>query len=201
MEMPLDAEKRDYFIKTAYNQTLALSELIQDMSLLTKIDDAPHSFRLEEINLNLLIDELKHSYSARMKEKNIQLAVKIPASSSVKGNRNLISAIFSNLLDNVIRHAGSNVTAYIIQTKKSQHFYSFKFWDDGVGISDRSHLSRLFERFYRVDEGRTRDAGGSGLGLSIVRNAVSFYGGSITVDMRAGGGLEYSFRFPKSTSY
>jgi signal transduction histidine kinase len=198
METPLEAEKREYFIRMAYNQTLALSELIQDMSLLTKIDDAPHSFRLEAVNISQLMDELRRSFHNRMKDKNIHFESDIPAATVVKGNRNLLVAIFGNLLDNVIRHAGSNVTAHIIQTKENQHFYSFKFWDDGLGISDRSHLSRLFERFYRADEGRTRDAGGSGLGLSIVRNAVSFHGGTITAAMRTGGGLEFSFRLPNN---
>ncbi|MDR1718595.1 MAG: HAMP domain-containing histidine kinase [Dysgonamonadaceae bacterium] len=197
MDTPLEAEKREHFIKTAYNQTLALSELIQDMSLLTKIDDAPHSFRFEAVNISQLIDELRRTFHNRMKDKNIRLECAVPVATVVNGNRNLLVAIFGNLLDNVIRHAGSNVTAHITQTKESQNFYTFKFWDDGVGISDRRHLSRLFERFYRADEGRTRDAGGSGLGLSIVRNAVSFHGGTISVAKRAGGGLEFSFRLPK----
>jgi len=76
-------------------------------------------------------------------------------------------------------------------------FYYFSFYDTGVGIADESHLNRLFERFYRINEGRTRDTGGSGLGLSIVKNSVAFHKGSITVKNRKDGGLEFLFKISR----
>jgi signal transduction histidine kinase len=81
----------------------------------------------------------------------------------------------------------------LIICNKDKNFCYFTFSDNGVGIPDTSHLNRIFERFYRTNEGRTRDFGGSGLGLSIVKNAVAFHKGSIKVRNREKGGLEFLF--------
>ena len=80
---------------------------------------------------------------------------------------------------------------------EDKDYYYFSFYDTGVGISDEKHLKRLFERFYRVNEGRTRDTGGSGLGLSIVKNAIAFHNGSIIAKNRKEGGLEFLFKLKK----
>lgn len=77
----------------------------------------------------------------------------------------------------------------------TRYFY-FTYSDTGSGVEER-HLSRLFERFYRVNEGRTRDSGGSGLGLAIVKNAVLFHKGEIIAKNRKGGGLEFVFTLKK----
>ncbi|MDR1672815.1 MAG: hypothetical protein LBS09_05060 [Bacteroidales bacterium] len=193
----LNPEKERHFIRQAYNQTVVLSELIQDMSLITKIEDAPQSFRIEPVNIAELLKELKNDMAVPLQEKNIDLRTNIADSVVVQGNRNLIYSIFRNLTENVIRHAGSNITVRITLCKENRRFYRFSYADNGVGIPDARHLVRLFERFYRVNEGRTRDTGGSGLGLSIVKNAVAFHKGTISVKNQSTGGLEFLFQLPK----
>jgi len=186
-------EKRQEYLQRAFAQTQILSELISDMSLLTKIDGKAQSLHIENVNVSHLIAKVYADISAAMEEKGIKINSDIPQDIMVSGNPNLLYSIFRNLADNVLRHAGSNVDIDIkIHEIKDGKVY-FIFADNGKGIEDESHLSRLFERFYRVHEGRTRDTGGSGLGLSIVKNAVLFHGGTISVRKGKEKGLEFLF--------
>ncbi|MDR2361201.1 MAG: two-component sensor histidine kinase [Prevotellaceae bacterium] len=198
LEHPLSAGKRDYFIRSAYNQVLTLSDLIRDMSLITKMEGAPQSFKLEPVGIGALLDGLKNDLEIPLQEKNIRLTWSIADGVTVKGNRNLLYSIFRNLTDNVIRYAGLNVTVVIHLYNEDKDFYYFSYADNGPGIPDEQHLNRLFERFYRITEGRTRDTGGSGLGLSIVKNAVAFHRGTIVAKNKAGGGLEFLFKLQKA---
>ena len=195
----LDPGKERHFIRSAYNQVLALSELIQDMSLITKMEDAPQSFQLEPVNVPALLTDLRRDLELALREKNIRMGWNMPGDLHVKGNRNLIYSIFRNLTDNAIRYAGNDVSVQVSVYREDKLFYHFSYADTGVGIPGEHHLNRLFERFYRINEGRTRDTGGSGLGLSIVKNAVAFHKGTIIVKNRAGGGLEFLFGLPKES--
>jgi signal transduction histidine kinase len=195
-QSPNFAKNQDFLTK-AYHQTLVLSELIQDMSLLTKIEEIPQSFQLEPVNIHLLLEKLKNDLEIPLHGKNIKMEEHIPENTCVKGNYNLLYSVFRNLTDNVIRYAGNDVTVLVNKYNEDADFYYFSYSDTGVGIPDEHHLNRLFERFYRVSEGRTRDTGGSGLGLSIVKNAVLFHKGSIVVKNRTEGGLEFLFKLQK----
>lgn len=197
LEQSLSDDQKKHFIKQAYHQTITLSELISDMSLLTKIEDAPQSFQLEKVNLNSLLESLRGDYMDEMEEKRITFNWSISPNVTVFGNTNLIYSIFRNLLDNSIRYAGENISININIYKEDNQFFYFSFSDNGVGIDDQSHLNRLFERFYRISEGRTRSTGGSGLGLSIVKNAIAFHHGTVIAKNRSGGGLEFLFQLHK----
>mgnify|MGYP006783423297 FL=1 len=113
----------------------------------------------------------------------------------IEGNLSLIGSIFRNLTENAIAYSeGKNI--YISLVKNNGTECCIRFEDDGVGVEEKQ-LSRLFERFYRVDKGRSRQKGGTGLGLSIVKHAVLFHGGSITASNRPGGGLRFDFSLRK----
>lgn len=194
LQLPHDKERE--FIRKAYNQTIALSELIRDMSMLTKIEETPEKFRQGEVRLGDIVERVKAELAPELDGQNITVESELPADLVVKGNDSLIYSVFRNLTDNVIHHAGEGVRIIISEAAERNGFAYISFADTGRGVGDDVHLNRIFERFYRTDEGRTRDAGGSGLGLSIVKNIVSLHGGTITAKNRSGGGLEFLFSLP-----
>jgi signal transduction histidine kinase len=197
LEQPLDAEKQHTFLTKAYRQTLSLSELIGDMGLLTRIEDAPYSFRREGVDVLQVVEKVCADFEIPLRENDISVEVDIPVGTIVAGDANLLYSVFANLTDNAIKYAGRGVTIHIGCYHSDSDFWYFTFSDNGTGIADEHHLGRIFERFYRVSEGRTRDSGGSGLGLSIVRNAIAFHRGTISAKNRPGGGLEFLFKLPK----
>ncbi|MDR1632327.1 MAG: two-component sensor histidine kinase [Dysgonamonadaceae bacterium] len=196
LDNKLDREKEHEFVSKAYEQIITLSELIRDMTLLSKISESPGSFQFKRIVLQDVIDKVESDLGASLQAKNIVVRSTISRDLSVLGNENLLYSVFRNLMDNVINHAGESLTVEISRYNQEGNLAYFSFSDNGVGIKNEKHLSRLFERFYRVEEGRTRDTGGSGLGLSIVKNGIAFHGGSISVKNRLSGGLEFLFTLP-----
>ena len=187
-------EKKQEYLQRAFSQTQVLSELISDMSLLTKIDAKAQSLKMENLNILKIIKSVYEDTSVALEEKNIKFVCDVPEDIAILGNQNLLYSIFRNLTENVIRHAGSDVDIYIKMYEIKAGKAYFIFSDNGSGIEEEHHLSRLFERFYRVHDGRTRNTGGSGLGLSIVKNAVLFHGGTISVRRgKDDKGLEFLF--------
>ena len=198
IEHRLEPEKEQYFIKKAYDEVLSLSELIRDMGLLTKIEAAPQTFHAELVNISDLIEELKEDLKLPLQQNDIRIESGLADNLQINGNRNLLYSIFRNLTDNVIRYAGTHIIIQIQKYNEDRDYYYFSYSDNGVGIAEEQHLNRLFERFYRINEGRTRDSGGSGLGLSIVKNAVIFHKGNIDVKNKPKGGLEFLFKLKKT---
>lgn len=197
IQQNISEEQQLHFITKAYAQSLTLSEMIRDMSVLAKLEEAPQTFGLETIKIEQLLTNLKEESAAELLDKHISMEWQLPEGLLIKGNTNLVNAVFRNLIENTIRYAGENISINISVYHQDKDYYYFRYYDTGCGIKDEYHLNRLFERFYRVDEGRTRNTGGSGLGLSIVKNAILFHKGSISVKNRKSGGLEFLFQMHK----
>jgi signal transduction histidine kinase len=186
LENKLDGAKAREYLERAYNQTRNLSELIADMGMLSRIESAPDSFRRERVELLPLVRRVADDLA-------IEIETHIPQHLAATGNENLLYSIFRNLADNAVKYAGRDVRITVSATVDGD-MVRVSFSDNGPGVDDERHLGRLFERFYRVGEGRTRDTGGSGLGLSIVKNAVQLHGGHI--EARNNHGLEFIFTLP-----
>jgi signal transduction histidine kinase len=193
----MDKARQLDFIKRAYFQTCRLTELIDDISTLTKIEEAGNLYPLEKVNLFQVITSVFADLQAKTKEHNISAEINVPENIEVTGNSVLLYSIFRNLLDNVINHAGENSKVKIDNYMEDPLNYYFSFSDDGIGVPEKD-LPRLFERFYRVDKSRDRKSGGTGLGLSIVKNAILFHQGEISVKNRRKGGLEFLFSLKRN---
>jgi signal transduction histidine kinase len=191
--------KTEDFLKRAYIQSSRLADLINDISLLTKIEEASNLYQVEMVDLPELIHDISGELELQLKENNISLETVLPGRLLIKGNPVLLYSIFRNLFENVIRHGGSNLTIRVDRYLEDGEFHYFSFSDTGNGVPP-ADLPRLFERFYRVDKGRDRKSGGTGLGLAIVKNAVQFHKGDISVRNRAGGGLEFLFTLAKEVT-
>ncbi|MDR1500311.1 MAG: two-component sensor histidine kinase [Tannerellaceae bacterium] len=188
----LDGERRKQFIDRAFLQTIRLSNLIEDVSIISKIEEAPSQFTIESLNLALLVNDVRIDLADKLAERRITFTSALGGDLTVTGNYTLLYSIFRNLVDNSISYAGRDIEIHIRQYAKDERHYYFSYYDTGTGVREE-YLGRIFERFYRVSEGRTRDSGGSGLGLSIVRNAILFHKGDIQAKNRVGGGLEFLF--------
>ncbi len=187
------------FLDRAYLQTIRLSELIQDISMLTKIEEASDRFELEEVPIRALLQAIESDLSEKLAEKRDRFVVDVVDDVILYGNSTLLYSIFRNLTENAIAYAGEGIEIVIRSHGENEDAYFFEFHDNGFGLEEK-HLVRIFERFYRVNEGRTRQTGGSGLGLSIVKNAVHFHKGSILARNRPEGGLSFLITFPKKRS-
>jgi two-component system OmpR family sensor kinase/two-component system phosphate regulon sensor histidine kinase PhoR len=192
----LPSDKQAQFIDRAYQQSIRLSMLIDDVSLISKIEEAPTQFKMEKVNLSQLIDEVRIDLTNGLKANDIKLNVLLKDDLTINGNYTLLYSVFRNLIDNSINYAGSHINIDITNYMEDNDYFYFSYYDTGVGVDER-YLPRLFERFYRVNEGRTRDTGGSGLGLSIVKNAILLHKGEIQVKNRPNSGLEFFFTLKK----
>lgn len=193
----MDEEVKNHFIQRCFIQSQRLSSLLQDISTLNKLDDAPESYEREPINILTLFNTILSDVTQKLKEKNITVRTLIGPEVVVTGSHSLLYSIFRNLTDNAIAYAGEGVTVTVQVLSEDENYYTFSFADNGVGVA-AEHLPHLFERFYRVDKGRSRKMGGTGLGLAIVKNAVLLHHGSISVRLAQTGGLEFIFSLPKA---
>ena len=185
------------FLERSYAQSNRLTFLLRDISVLTRMDEAPELVEKEQVNLSKIVENILNEVALGLEEKHITVVNKLPSEVILTGSSSLLYSIFRNLTDNAIAYAGNDIQITINCFREDEKFYYFSFSDTGVGVPEE-HLNRLFERFYRVDKGRSRKLGGTGLGLAIVKNAVLFHGGTIFAKNMPKGGLEFVFTLQKA---
>ena len=191
----MEGSQRTEFLEKSVAQTERLRRLLADVSTITRMDEASQLIRKEPVVLNDLIAEVADEMALKPAEQRLRVNVDVPKRVEVVGNPALLSSIFRNLADNAAAYSGGR-DIYIRLLDDTPEECSLLFADNGIGVGEE-HLPHLFERFYRVDKGRSRKLGGTGLGLSIVKNAVMIHGGTITARNRERGGLEFRFSLKK----
>ncbi len=191
----LDEEKRNHFLEKALGQSTRLTDLINDIVTLNKLDETGSNFPFEEVDFVSVVKEVRDNLMTDLNRRQMTMDIAIDEGIKVNGNRSLIVSVIQNLLENAIAYAGEKVTVSVRSLPGEPGFRTFSFADNGIGIPEE-HLERIFERFYRIDDGRSRKSGGTGLGLAIVKNAILLHKGEISVRNRPGGGVEFIFSLP-----
>ena len=191
----LSEEKRQELIERCYANTERLRRLLRDVSLITRMEDGSQHIGRERVTINNIIAEVADELEIMPEEERFTLHTDFNEQVVIEGNLSLIGSIFRNLTENAIAYSGGK-NIYISLLENSDKMCKIRFEDDGCGIEEEQ-LPRLFERFYRIDKGRSRRMGGTGLGLAIVKHAVQFHGGVINVANRPEGGLRFEFTLRK----
>lgn len=191
----LTEEKRMELIERCYANAERLRRLLGDVSLITRMEDGSALIVKEPVCLNDIIDEVVAEVGIMPADERMEVNVEVKERVKVVGNLMLISSIFQNLTENALDYSGGK-NIYITLLENTPEVCRLRFEDDGRGVAP-AELPRLFERFYRIDKGRSRRIGGTGLGLAIVKHAVLFHGGEISVRNREEGGLCFEFSLRK----
>ena len=192
----IDEETKKQFLKHSYAQSQRLTSLLQDISTLNRMDDAPEIKENVEVNISEMVKDISKETALQLEKRHMSFIINLPENIIVHGNKSLLYSVFRNLTDNAITYAGYGTTITLDAVENNKD-WSFAFYDNGIGVANE-HLSRIFERFYRVDKGRSRKLGGTGLGLAIVKNAVMIHGGTIQAKNLPTGGLRFDFNIKKN---
>ncbi len=187
--------QRQSFLEKSAAQSERLRRLLTDVSTLTRMEEGSDLIRREEVVINDLAADVAADMELRPAEQRLRVQIDIPHRVAIFGSPSLLSSIFRNLADNAAAYSGGR-DLFITLADDNGDRCEIVVADNGIGV-DEEHLPHLFERFYRIDKGRSRRLGGTGLGLAIVRNAVVIHGGEITVRNRPEGGLEFRFTLSK----
>ena len=189
-------EERDAFIAKSYAHCQRLTQLLTDVSTITRMEDGSSRIERDKVDLRAIVSEIASEVALLPDDKRMRVNIDLPTPMPVYGNYTLLMSIIKNLTDNAIAYSGGR-DIYVKCLGEEDGMYTISFADNGIGIED-DHIDYIFERFYRIDKGRSRKLGGTGLGLSIVKNGVIFHGGNIEVKNRKVGGLEFTFTLPKA---
>jgi len=190
-----DPETAIRFLDIIDMESERLYRLINDILILSEIERMDEEIDQDLVVMNEIIDEVIDMLSLKASEKGLDLIKEMDNLLAINGNRDRIKQLIINLVDNGIKYTEKGFVKILLS--EENNYVKIQVIDTGIGIPD-SHLERLFERFYRVDKGRSRNQGGTGLGLSIVKHIALLYKGKIDVHSKIGKGTEFDIYFPKS---
>ncbi len=172
-----------------------LTQLLKDVSSITRLEDGSQQIETTDFDFHDLIYNIASDLEVSHMNENMEFEWDVPFDTYVRANYTLVNNAVMNLVKNAVKYSkGTVMTLKLV--KQDENFCTFLFADNGTGVGEE-HLPHLFDRFYRVDTGRARKRGGTGLGLPIVKSTFQALGGEITVRNAETHGLEFVFTLPK----
>ncbi|MFC4352414.1 ATP-binding protein [Fodinicurvata halophila] len=201
-----DSEARDSFLEIMHDQASRMVRLVEDLLSLSRIEMREHSLPSGEVEVTGLLDKVLRSLEIKAQGKDIRLTSNVGELPPVVGDPDELTQVFQNLVDNAIKY-GRNSSEVRIEAETvrpeqdagarrlGRAGLAVRVIDQGEGIS-RQHLTRLTERFYRVDTARSRELGGTGLGLAIVKHILNRHRGFLKVDSEVGTGSTFTVYLP-----
>ncbi len=192
-----DRQLAERFLKVISHETNRMIRLVTDLLQLSRLDENQISLNRKMANIIEMIEEVTDRFSFQAMQRSIQLKTDIPDYlPTIFIDRDQIDQVLDNLISNAIKYTGENGSITVtVRLKQDYLFVEVK--DTGIGIP-KKHLGRLFERFYRVDKGRSRELGGTGLGLAIAREIIRAHQGEIVIESEVGVGTRVNFYIPAS---
>lgn len=182
-----------HFLEIIDIETHRLYRLIQDILSLSEIETRKEDTNMQYESIEEILEHVKGLLFAQAEEKGLQLIVECETMPPYFCNRDKISQMFINLIENAIKYTEKG--SVTVKCKYQGKYFIFQVEDTGIGIPQES-IERIFERFYRVDKGRSRKAGGTGLGLSIVKHIMMLYNGKVKVESQEGKGTTFTIAMP-----
>jgi two-component system phosphate regulon sensor histidine kinase PhoR len=199
-----DAAARERFLGIMHDQASRMSRLVRDLLSLSRIEETEHTPPTGEVRIGAIVASVVDGLMLQARGKSIDVVVDVPPDlPAVVGEADQLTQVFQNLIDNAIKYGrpGSKVRVTAQRATAdggAAALVVVAVADEGEGIP-REHLSRLTERFYRVDAGRSRQLGGTGLGLAIVKHIVNRHRGALAVDSELGRGTVFTVHLPAAT--
>jgi two-component system phosphate regulon sensor histidine kinase PhoR len=191
-----DREAAPRFVDIVVRNAERLQRLIEDLLELSRIESRELNLKPEELEFEPVVRGVFAMLQSKATKKKIELLVRVDAKArTVVGDRRAIEQILTNLVDNAVKYCGEGAKV-LVSARLDVNSVHVSVEDTGPGIA-HDHLPRIFERFYRVDAGRSREVGGTGLGLSIVKHLVEAMGGSVEVRSEVGKGTTFAFSMPQ----
>lgn len=190
---PVEAEK---FIRIVERNAERVEHLVSDMLEIARLESRELVLHMEAIGLTTVVDRIQLRHAAPAELKRFTVVNDIPPATRVLADQRALENLLGNLVDNALKYCPPGATIRL-EARDEEAMVRVSVSDTGPGIAPQ-HLPRLFERFYRVDAGRSRELGGTGLGLSIVKHLAEAMGGSVSVESQPGAGSTFSFTLQRA---
>jgi len=195
VQEPRTSEEHEKVLMSVADEVARMTRIVSDLFTLARMDLRQHALEKRRIELKPLLEEARETWTAAADRRHIEIRLE-GADAPIQGDASAVSRIFMNLVENAVKYNrdGGRITLSLEQTPDA---VKVRVADTGIGI-EPEHLPKLFRRFYRTDQARSRETGGAGLGLAIAKSFVEALGGRIQVESAPEVGTTFTLTFPSA---